>query len=96
MSYPVRAEGLVNMIPRKQKWDEKQLYGRFKRIINDCLHEKTWTWLRKGNFKRETESLRIAAQNNVIRTNQIKARIHKTQQNCKCRYVVIDTKLSIT
>ena len=64
------------MITRK-KWEEKQLYGRFKRKINDCLHEKTWTWLRKGNFKRETESLRIAAQNNVIRTNQIKVRIDK-------------------
>ena len=42
-------------------------------------------WLRKGNFKRETESLLIAAQNNAIRTNLIKARIDKTRQNSKCR-----------
>ena len=41
--------------------------------------------LRKGNLKRETESLLIAAQNNAIRTNHIKARIDKTQQNSKCR-----------
>ena len=41
-------------------------------------------WLRKGNFKRETESLLTAAQN-AIRTNHIKARIDKTQQNSKCR-----------
>ena len=41
--------------------------------------------LRKGNFKRETESLQIAAQNNPIRTNHIKTRIDKTQQNSKCR-----------
>ena len=34
---------------------------------------------------RETESLRIAAQDNAIRTNHIKARIDKTQQNSKCR-----------
>ena len=46
---------------RKQKWEEKQLYGRFKRLINNFLHQKTWTCLRKGNFKRETESLLIAA-----------------------------------
>ena len=39
----------------------------------------------KGNLQRETESFLIAAENNVIRTNQIKARIHKTQQNSKCR-----------
>ena len=42
-------------ITRKQKWEEKQLYGHFKRLIN-ISHEKTWTWLRKGNIKRERES----------------------------------------
>ena len=36
-------------------------------------------------FKSETESLMIATQNNAIRTNHIKARIDKTQQNSKCR-----------
>ena len=34
---------------------------------------------------RETESFLIAAQNNAIRTNYIKARIDKTQQNSRCR-----------
>ena len=34
---------------------------------------------------RETESLLIATQNNAIRTNHIKARIDKTQQNSRCR-----------
>ena len=69
---------------RKQKWEEKQLYGRFKRLKNNISHEKTWTWLRKGNFKGKTESLLIAAQNNAIKTNNIKARIDKTQQNNPC------------
>ena len=31
----------------KQKWEEKQLYGRFKRLINNISAQKTWTWLRK-------------------------------------------------
>ena len=70
---------------RKQKWKGKQLYGRFKRLINNISHQKNWTWLRKGNLKRETEFLRIAAQDNAIRTNHIKAKIDKTQQNSKCR-----------
>ena len=70
---------------RKQKWKEKQLYGRFKRLINNISHDKTWTCLRKGNLKRETESLLIAAQDNAIRTNHIEGRIDKTQQNSKCR-----------
>ena len=72
------------MTTRKKKWEEKQLFGRFKRLINNISHEKTCTWLRKGHFKRETESLLIAAQNNVVRIN-IKARIVETQQNSKCR-----------
>ena len=70
---------------RKQKWEGKQLYGHFKRLINNISHQKTWIWLRKGNLKRETESLLIAAQDNAIRTNHIKVRIDKTQQNSKCR-----------
>ena len=72
-------------ITRKQKWEEKQLYERFKRLITNILHDKTRTLVRKGNFKRETEYLLIAAQKNSIRTNHIKARIDKTQQNSKYR-----------
>ena len=26
---------------RKQKWEKKQLYGRFKRLINNISHQKT-------------------------------------------------------
>ena len=70
---------------RKQKWERKELFGQFKRLINNISYQKTWTWRRKGNLKRETESLLIAAQDNAIRTNRIKARIDKTQQNSKCR-----------
>ena len=68
----------------RKKWKEKQLYGRLKRLINNISHEKTWAWLRKGNIKRETESLLIAAQNNAIRTNHIKVKIDKAQQNSRC------------
>ena len=73
-------------ITRKQKWKEKQLYGRFEQQISNTTCKKTWTWLRKGNHKKETESLLIAAQINAIRTHHIKARIDNTQQNSKCRF----------
>ena len=43
-------------------------------------HKKTWIWLRKRNLKRETESLLMTAQNNAIRTNYVKAKIDKMQQ----------------
>ena len=36
---------------RKQKQEEKQLYGYFKRQTSKIAHEKTWTWLIKGKFQ---------------------------------------------
>ena len=56
---------------------------------------KSLTWLRKGNLKRETESLLIATQKkkNALKSNNVKARIEKTHQNV--HYVVIETKRSI-
>ena len=64
----------------KTKREEKQLYRHFKRQTSEISHEKTWWWLIKGNFKRETESLPIAEQNNAIRTNYVKTKIDETQQ----------------
>ena len=60
-----------------------------------ALNDKTWTWLRKKKFTRETESLLIAAQNKAVRTNHVKARIDKTQQNNKCMLAVTEMKPSI-
>ena len=62
---------------RTRKLFETKLY------CNIISHEKTWTWLKKGNLKRKTESF-IAAQNNTARTNHIKERIDKTQHNSRC------------
>ena len=64
---------------------QKLICGRFKRLINNISHQKSRTWLRKGNLKRETEYLLIAAQDNTVRTNHIKVRIDKTRQHSKCR-----------
>ena len=36
-------------ITRKQKCEGKKLYGWFKWLINNISHEKTETWLKKGN-----------------------------------------------
>ena len=73
------------IITRKQKWEDKQLYGCFKQLISNISHKKTWAWLRKGSLKRETESLLIAAENNTIRTNHMKSRINEMPQNSRCR-----------
>ena len=55
----------------KQKCEEKQMYQDFPRQTNKIAHEKTQTWPRKGNPKKETESLLIIARNNAIRGNWV-------------------------
>ena len=47
--------------------------------------EDRWGWLRKGCLKRTTEAFIMAAQEQAIRTNTIKAKTDKTQKNSKCR-----------
>ena len=49
----------------------------------DVLSKWHLTW-ENVDMAKETQSLLIATQNNTIRTNHIKARIDKTQQNCRC------------
>ncbi|XP_062826554.1 uncharacterized protein LOC134296214 [Anolis carolinensis] len=47
--------------------------------------EKTWLWLTNGTLKKETEGLILAAQEQPIRTNAIKAKIEKSADDPKCR-----------
>ena len=51
-------------------WGWKQLYEYFKRQTDEISHGNIWTWLRKGQFKRGTESLLLAyLPNNARKTN---------------------------
>ena len=73
------------MNERETQWTQKQLHGQFSRQIMAKASEDWWGWLRKGCLKRATEALIMAAQEQAIRTNNIKAKIDKTQENSKCR-----------
>ena len=53
--------------------------------LTKSLTKRSGHDLKREALKKETESLLIAAQNNIIRTNYIKAKIDKSQQNSKCR-----------
>ena len=44
-----------------------------------------WQWLQNGIPKRETGSLICAAQEQAIRTNPIKGKIEKLQEQTQCR-----------
>ena len=73
----------------KQKWEEKQLYVYFKRQTNQ--RNLTWEVLdiyKKRIFKRESEPSLITATYNAIRTNYVKVKIDKPQQNNKCKLCI--------
>ena len=56
------------------------MHGYFKRQTVEISHKKTGVWPRKENLERETESLLIVVQNNVIRTKFIKVKIDYSQR----------------
>ena len=68
---------------RYQAWKEKTLHGQFLRQTESEAGSDGLNWLRNTGIKRGTESLIMAAQ--AIRTNVIKAKIDKTQEESKCR-----------
>ena len=70
---------------RKKKWHDKALHGQFLRQTEEETGKDQWQWLRSTGIKRETESLIMAAQEQAIRTNAIKAKIDKSQEESKCR-----------
>ena len=47
--------------------------------------DQCWAWLQNGDLKRETESFIVAAQNQSIRANLVKARIDKSHGDSLCR-----------
>ena len=54
------------------------------RQTKEVRSDHCWAWLQNGDMKRETESLVVAAQNQGIRTNLVKAKIDKSQGDSLC------------
>ena len=49
------------------------------------MPSSSWNWLRNGHLKKETESLIASAQDQCVRTNNIKTKIDGTKNDPKCR-----------
>jgi hypothetical protein len=58
-----------------------KLPGQFEIQTENLKTEKSWNWLSKGDLKRETESLLMAAQEQALDINSIKKNIYKTSDN---------------
>ena len=70
---------------RKDNWKGKVLHGQYLRQIEEISTKETWGWLRKGELKRETEGTILAAQEQSLPTNYLKARVYHTQESSICR-----------
>ncbi|XP_053156184.1 uncharacterized protein LOC128346682 [Hemicordylus capensis] len=71
---------------RAEKWKNKPLHGQYLHNISGKSDiTKTWQWLTNGNLKKETEGLILAAQEQALRTNAIRAKVKKSTTNSKCR-----------
>ena len=55
------------------------------RQTKEVRSDQCWAWLQNRDLKRETESLIVAAQNQSIRTNLVKAKIDKSLGDSLCR-----------
>ena len=46
---------------RLEDWEEKVLHSQYLRHTKEVRSDQCWAWLQKGDLKRETESLIVAA-----------------------------------
>ena len=70
---------------RLEGWEEKVLHGQYLRHTKEVRSDRCWAWFQNGDLKRETERLIVAAQNQSIRKNLVKAKIDKSQGDSLCR-----------
>ena len=69
---------------RQERWKETSMHGQFIMQMEDIADDISWTRLRSGPLKQETESLIAAAQGQCITTTYITARTDKIQENSLC------------
>ena len=70
---------------RLEDWEEKVPHGQYLRQTKEVRSDQCLAWLQNGDLKRQTESLIVAAQNQSIKTNLVKAKIDKSQGDSLCR-----------
>ena len=70
---------------RLEDQEKKVLHGQYLRQTKEVRSDQCWAWIQNGDLKRETGSLIVAAQNQSIRTNLVKAKIDKCQGDSLCK-----------
>ena len=74
---------------RLERWQSKPLYGQYLQDNKDKTdNDITWSWLKNGELKKETEGFLIAAQDQALRTNAVKTNIDLVTEDSKCRLML--------
>ena len=66
-------------------WKEKRMYGKYLRDMDRKDLQNSWEWLRSSDLKGCTEALICSAQEQTLRTNNIKHFVDKSQDSPLCR-----------
>jgi IS30 family transposase len=61
----------------KERWHGKRIHGQLQRNLDEKLVdiEQSYRWLKSGDIKGETESTKVAAEDQAISTNYFKNKI---------------------
>lgn len=65
--------------------EDNFLHGQILRQTEQVKAKRSWDWLKKGDWKKETEGLITATQDPALRTNVIKTSIEKQDVSPLCR-----------
>ena len=60
---------------RKQEWESKPMQGQYLRQTQEIAQDGSWQWITRGELKKETEGMLMAAQDQALRTRYIQNRI---------------------
>ena len=63
----------------------KPMHSQFLRQTRDLSSNDTWQWLERGEFKKETEGMIMAAQDQALTTRYIQRAVGGTNISFKCR-----------
>ena len=66
-------------------WQNKPLHGQFLRLTKNLSSNDTWQWIQRGELKKETEGMIMAAQDQALRTRYSQRAIDGTNISPKCR-----------
>ena len=84
--YGLKAVSVLKRSKKEKRLEDWQvLHGQYLWQTKEVRSYQFWAWLQNGDLKRETESPIVAAQNQSIRTNLVKANIDKSQGDSLCR-----------